>query len=397
MVMAPKFFIAFPILILLLLAAIVLLVLFIRLCIKKPWVAVIPAVVLIALFAAFFTLLIGSHQRIVSYSQQAVAVEPSIAQSENAQAAIWSPGIEDQFKADIYPSKIAAIRSVGLRISQPVRQIFGDQALPAGFILFQGAHERNVIEQFGQAIAKVFPQINWTIKPETAAVKDDEVGIRLDLLNIQTRPCPWRMESSISSGTIRATVLWADKQTSVDADFVEKPWVDDFSGFLNNNPNSRLLIARSSESCLSESEANSQAMDNACAQLTQMLEKTSNSVLRIPANLLSQVNSQDILEGGLVLDRFVQSFEGTAGKIWRQALLIDASAEKLTQLARREAEIARERRISWARMFISIAGMLVLITVAYVFLNAATKGYYAWSLRIAGIVLAVIVIFLLLA
>jgi hypothetical protein len=38
-----------------------------------------------------------------------------------------------------------------------------------------------------------------------------------------------------------------------------------------------------------------------------------------------------------------------------------------------------------------------LITVVYVFLNAATKGYYAWSLRIAGIVLALIVIFLLLA
>ena len=42
----------------------------------------------------------------------------------------------------------------------------------------------------------------------------------------------------------------------------------------------------------------------------------------------------------------------------------------------------------------SIVGLLVLITVIYAFLNAATKGYYVWSLRIAGIVLAVAVIIL---
>jgi hypothetical protein len=47
-------------------------------------------------------------------------------------------------------------------------------------------------------------------------------------------------------------------------------------------------------------------------------------------------------------------------------------------------------------MFFSILGLLMLITVVYAFLNAATKGYYAWSLRIAGIVLALVVIIFLL-
>jgi hypothetical protein len=45
----------------------------------------------------------------------------------------------------------------------------------------------------------------------------------------------------------------------------------------------------------------------------------------------------------------------------------------------------------------SVAGLLALITVAYVFLNAATKGYYTWSLRIAGVVLAAAVIILFVA
>jgi hypothetical protein len=45
-------------------------------------------------------------------------------------------------------------------------------------------------------------------------------------------------------------------------------------------------------------------------------------------------------------------------------------------------------------MIASVVGLLALITVVYVFLNAATKGYYVWSLRIAGIVLAAAVIIL---
>jgi hypothetical protein len=52
----------------------------------------------------------------------------------------------------------------------------------------------------------------------------------------------------------------------------------------------------------------------------------------------------------------------------------------------------RTVRVTWAKMLGSIAGLLALIVVVYLFLNAATKGYYAWSLRIAGVVLAGVVI-----
>ncbi len=395
MVIKPGIFIIFPVLILLLFAAIAVLVLFIKLCIKKPWAAAILA--LIVLFLLGFVYLGASHPRVFIH-QDELSLETVSPRIEDATTAIWSPGIEDQFKADVYPSKVSAVRSVGLRIVKPVRHVFGDQALPTGFILFQGAHERDLIEEFGRAIVKVFPEINWRIKPETAAVQDNEVGIRLDLVNIQTQSATWQSESENrgTSGTIRATVLAADRQTSIDADFVEKPWVDNFSGFMNNKPISRFIIAKSAESCITEAEANRQAMENARNQVAEMLGQTSRRLSRASA-LFSQVNSNDILEGGFVLDRFVQSFEGTAGKIWRQALLIDASAEKLTQLARRKANMARSKKMRWTGMFFSVFGLLMLITVVYLFLNAATKGYYAWSLRIAGVVLAIIVIFLLLA
>jgi hypothetical protein len=124
-----------------------------------------------------------------------------------------------------------------------------------------------------------------------------------------------------------------------------------------------------------------------------MLTEASRRLSKIPISYTHPVNSADIFEGDFILDRFVQGFEGTAGRIWRQALLIDASNEKLTRLAHRKAAMIRATKKTWARLSISVFGLIVLITVVYAFLNAATKGYYVWSLRIAGMVLFLVVVF----
>lgn len=393
--MIPKIFIMLPVLILLLLAVIGVIVLSIKLCSKRPWIAVITALLFLPCLAGVFLGI--SHRQTVPISEQVLYSEPHSIQSEHATAAIWLPGIEDEFEADVYPSKLSAVRSLGLHIGEPVRQVFGVTS-PSGFILFRGAHDRGLIEEFGRAITRTYPDANWTIAPETVAVQPDEVGIRIDLVKIQTHAAPWLSgsENEMVSGTIQASVLAGDRQASMSAEFVDKPWVDDFSGFLNTRPNSRFIIVRSAESCMTEAEANQQAVQNACAQVADMLDQTLPRRSGVPVSFAKPVNSADILEGNFILDRFVQSFQGAAGKIWRQALLVDVSTEKLKNLAQRKAIIALARKTSFARMFFSVIGLIVLITAVYAFLNAATKGYYVWSLRISGIVFALVVIILLL-
>ena len=269
--------------------------------------------------------------------------------------------------------------------------------MPSSIILFQGGHDLELIEAFGTAIADKFPDTNWTIAPETAAVQPDEVGIRIDLSNIQTQAASWSSGSRTTNGTAWANVLAGDKKSSIKAEFVEKPWIEDLSSFLmKRRMAGRFVIAQSTESCMSEAEANNQAIQNACAKIAEMIGDTSQRRSGIPVSFYRSVNSADILDGEFILDRFVQSFEGTAGKIWRQALLLDVSPEKITNLAIRKAIIAQARKTNFARMFFSIVGLIALITIVYAFLNAATKGYYVWSLRIAGIVFALIVIILLL-
>ncbi len=394
--MIPRIFIMLPVLILLLLAVIAVIFLLIKLCSKRPWIAVIAVLLLLPLIA--FVFLRVSYQGFRAH-RNFVYSEPEHISSESEEnaAAIWLPGIEDEFEANVYPSKLSAVRSLGLHIGKPVRQVFG-QTSPSGIILFHGAHDRGLIEEFGRAIAKTFPDANWTIAPETVAVQPDEVGVRIDIVKVQTNPVPWPSgsENEMTSGTIQASVLAGDKQASVKAEFIDKPWIEDLSSFLNTSPNSRFIIAKSAESCMTEAEANQQAVQNACSLVADMLGHAPLRRSGVPVSFAKPVNSTDILEGNFILDRFVQSFEGTAGKIWRQALLVDASREKLKNLAQRKAVIALARKTGFARMFFSIFGLIVLITVVYVFLNAATKGYYVWSLRVAGVVFALVVIILLL-
>jgi hypothetical protein len=374
---------------LLIFGVIALLVFFVKLCLKRPWVALMAILALLFLFVA----------PVLFFFPRTVRVTSHPAWSENTPevtTTIWLPGIEDEFKANAYPSKLSAVRSLGLRIKEPLQLVFGAQKLPSRIILFKGAHADELIEEFGNAITRTYPGTTWTVKPETAAVQEDEVGIRLDIVNVQTLPAPWRSKSmsinQITNGTIHASVLSADKYASIKADFIEKPWVEDFSGFSNTESNSQFIIARSADSCMTEAEANRQAIDNACKQVNKMLGQVSRRLSKIPVHLTQPVNSTDVLEGDLVLDRFVQSFEGTAGKIWRQALLIDASTDKLRQLARRKASMMRAEKKTLVKVSTSIFGLIILITIVYAFLNAATKGYYVWSLRIAGIVLILVMI-----
>ena len=65
-------------------------------------------------------------------------------------------------------------------------------------------------------------------------------------------------------------------------------------------------------------------------------------------------------------------------------------------LQRKTRQVQRVHK-SWAKDLSSLAGLALVVFILYIFLNAATKGYYAWSLRvIAMVTIAGIVVVLLL-
>ena len=336
--------------ILLLLFALAVVIVIVGLCSKRRSLVAVIVLALLASLAAVYLVLGVSHRRAVPVTATVYQRAQARSTASDPIEAIWQPGIEDQFEANLYPSKRLAVRSLGLRIDKPIRQLLGDQTWPSRGILFEGGHDRALLDEFIKTAARTLPQSQWTVAPETVAVQPDEVGIRLDLSVFQAGPAPWASADSTSEmtrGTLRATVLAGNNQISINAKFDEKPWIEDFYGLWNSRPNKRLIVAKSAESCVTRAEAEHQAIDSACSQLTTLLRQTPRA--KATPSLPRKVTPNDVLERDFIVDRFSQRFDGMAGEIWRHALLIDASVEKMDQLAVNKALMARKHRLSWAK------------------------------------------------
>jgi Na+/melibiose symporter-like transporter len=186
----------------------------------------------------------------------------------------------------------------------------------------------------------------------------------------------------------RPAPIWTEgieEQFGAEAPQTDKLWVKDFAAFVNQDSNRNWILALSQEACMSQAEAERQAMADACAKVGQILNQNKQQTGILSETLT--VSPADLQNGGFVADKFAQSFSGTAGLIWRQAILIDASQDKLNELAKQKTAVARVQKTTWAQQIGAAVGVVILICLVYLFLNAATKGYYTWSLRVAALVL----------
>ena len=318
-----------------------------------------------------------------------VTPEPAVA------SPIWSEGVENEYEADVYPSDLAAARALGRRMAEPIRNVADDPNAATTIVLFQEETQRQLVTALHDALEKELPGVPCYLRADLRNLQSGEVGVTLRLdqkrqvVNYSSddgRLVDLTVPSPVQSGRIVATAFREDKRTSAEASFLNKPWVEDFAGFAGEKPERQFVVARSWETCTSENEAKNQAVRDACAQISALVGQKWSTV---PGRPPVTVSSVDVLEGGFIVDQFVQSFDGLSGRLWRQALLIDASAEKLSRLGSHKVAEVRVIRKTWAGMILSAVGVLIVIIASYLFLNMATRGYYVWSLRIAGTVLAI--------
>ena len=100
-----------PMFVLLLLAVFVVIVL-IRVCWKRPSLGAGIALAALALLAVAFLFLNVSRPR--ARRVEHVPTGLKIIRNEDS-AAIWLPGVEDGFEANMYPSRLSAVHSLALR------------------------------------------------------------------------------------------------------------------------------------------------------------------------------------------------------------------------------------------------------------------------------------------
>ena len=298
---------------------------------------------------------------------------------------IWSEGVEDRYEADVYPSRKAAVRALGTKLQGWIEELIADANELPTIVLFQEEHERSLLWELERTLEDAFSEMRCSIEAGLRNTEPDEIGITLQFDQLTTGLVPWAKEPGphVVGGRISSKARYERREKNVGQSFIVKPWVEDFAQYVGERPERQCIVARSRGACTSENEARVLALRDACNQVSALVAQ------KWPGRPAQTVSSTDILDGGFVIDQFLQSFDGMSGRIYRQAMLIDTSAQKLNRLGSSVAARVRVERATWAGMILSAVGVLLVIIVAYVFLNMATKGYYVWSLRIAGMVLAV--------
>ena len=165
-----------------------------------------------------------------------------------------------------------------------------------------------------------------------------------------------------------------------------KPWVEDFARFANTTPNRNWIVARSASPCLSESEAFDAACRDGAGQLLARLRPRLGrwDGAQSDAWLLQRLG-RELASGSLMEDRFVSRVHRPYGDIWSEAILVDGSNRRLSQIAGEHGIWLSSRHHARRGALFSIAGMSLAILLIYAAVNGVTKGYFRGYLRTTAV------------
>jgi hypothetical protein len=335
------------------------------------------------------------------------------------------------FEADIYPSARSAAAALGNKLKPMIDSLRGASAPPPESIrVLPGAGtapDQEVLIALREALSAAMPGARcYTLPLARSSTGPTRESNCIDVLVSVTREMGGtgivetiefggngqgpitRIRPPAAHGEVTAKASDAKGGSAFAIlSYVDKPWAESLSKFVSTNPGHVWLVGSSREACTSQEDAQKQAYRQLAGQLegpvaTEMNRRgpwSSDNWNRQRLSLIDRIESE-IRKGGFVSDQFAQQFPRPYGNVWKQRLLMDASAAKIGALADRlYGEAARQAagyRTAWLRTVLSAAGIAVLICLVYLLLNAVTKGYYVWRLRAVALVLALSVAFLLL-
>ena len=298
----------------------------------------------------------------------------------------WSMSAEDSFQADVYPSAVAAARALAGQVADWLAEEFGDENEPV-VIRVQNQTDHDLLEAMAAPL-RALPGFQVLVDPVNTRARADEAShVSID----QPESCPGVMPKPATQqggGTLRITATGKTEPFLRSVRFVRKPWLRSFAEFVNRNPQAHWLLAYSGKQCFSEPEAHEEALRAAVKQLIPYVQVA--APRQMTAESLQIGIQAELRSGRPVVDRFMQSFRLPLSnqRMWREALLIDTSPRNVASIARRSQVSMTAWRSSWLHTIGSSVALVGVICLVYLFLNAATKGYFTWPLRMVMVLIA---------
>ena len=331
--------------------------------------------------------------------------------TESGTPPAWQEGADLPLEADIYPTKHAAARALARQMASMLAETRtpSGQGAAAVILKITGDDDSTVTPQFTAALRQASPGIAIDMGPAEAgstAPPDGKPYVielsnrRTGISNVTYVTDHSSSTTNIPRGTMQAKLIAPNAGGSIrNAEWLSKPWVDDLSEFRDTDPFNRhttWFVARSQQMCNSQSEALNAAYDQAVEHLYQQV--AANLPQLSPANRMAaglqasdaQLRSRlaaEVRSSPLAADQFSQRFDRPYGTFWRAAVLVDASPENLQRIVNQNTGAVRARTSGWAKTAAAVAGLAILVCLVYLFLNLATRGYYAGRLRAIVVVI----------
>jgi len=359
---------------------VILLVFIIKRAGKKAWI-LIPV---ICLGILLFLIIIPYRSETVSLLYDR---DPELLEQVQSQSAIWSDAIDDYFEADHYASMPDAAEYLAHSLARELKDTRSKTSL---VVYGQDPVTTKTLNAFADAIRTQLSVSNVrieTVKPDTLASDINVIECVLDVPKHQTSSSHINgLLLDHSYGTLQARVENTPNALIRSAEFVQKNWVNTLSG-IQNQGTSSVMVARSNSSCTAETEARDQAMLQAVTMVQDLLRKSNQDYAVLNQEI--DLTPQDLKANDLVADQFSQSLRTSAARVWRHAVLLNLDPHKMQSLLQRKTRQIKQVHKSWAKELMSLAGLALVVLILYIFLNAATRGYYAWSLRVIAVLVIV--------
>jgi hypothetical protein len=318
----------------------------------------------------------------------------------------WKPDNVVDWRADVYPSAESAARALGVQIALALKDTLQDEEVELKSVQVYGQVEPEVQSAAAAGLLGQLPSAEVILQATTPTrmMRRETIYVEVGIVDRFARGRPSgrrlpgeRFPGEEHGGSLRLSIKGVPGGISRSARFIAKDWVDDYSGFLNLDPGRQWIVGASHTACTTEGEAKQQAAESAAMQLAPLALKRigqlDDSVHPISPSKESVQNwFESRLQTGTVLaDRFVQRYLRPYGEIWREEVLVEVTPELIDECAEALLGTHIAWRSNWKRTILSVAGMVLLICLMYLFLNSVTKGYFATRLRVSAIIAIVVV------
>jgi hypothetical protein len=317
--------------------------------------------------------------------------------------------LSETFLADVYPSALQAAEALAAHVARSFHSSPDQSAGTVGSaeppsparpadaaalpdVLVTGRADAMILQPVADALGKgaLARSVRITSHPAATAPASQPAPSPEPVI------CVVRVDGA-ESGTVQIVLESADRQITRAARFVSKPWAANFAQYVAGT--GKPVVRAMSAPAASFEQAQEEAFADAVRKLVPYVNSAIGPTVddgKVDSQTIRDAVLAELRKGKMVKDRFGQQFDRPYGKLWREQILVDASPEQMRRLAAmsefNQAVIADGRlaainaaRQTWWTLTVSLGGLAVLIFAVYLVLNAATKGYYTWVLRLLAV------------